>query len=144
AAALRTLSSADVSASTRTSAMSSASNSSTTLAASARTDASSSLRARISSCTACGSWLSISSVTATRRTPASVDARPVAILFNNGSVNSMETSLAQQVGNVDGHRLGGAVHFTGHAVPAFVVAHVGLAGFLVDPEDIQRADVDAD
>src|SRR5690606_32292964 len=75
----------------------------------------------------------------------SVDAKRSAISFSRGSLKSRMGSplhSAQQIRNVDLHGTGRAVGLARHAVPAFVVFHVGLSGALVDPENVQRADVD--
>ena len=50
----------------------------------------------------------------------------------------------QQVGNVDLDRAGRAVGLARHAIPAFVVGHVGLVGHLADPQHVERTDIDAD
>ena len=51
-------------------------------------------------------------------------------------------TLPQKIGDADGHGARGAIGLAGHAVPAFVIFHVGLARFLADPQHIQRADID--
>src|SRR3954466_9078612 len=51
---------------------------------------------------------------------------------------------AQQVGDLHGDGVLGAVELAGQAVPALVVAHVGLAGLGADRQAVDRAGVDAD
>src|SRR3954452_24925633 len=49
----------------------------------------------------------------------------------------------QQIGDIDLHGIGRAVDLAGHAVPALVIFHVSLLPVLVDGEDVERADIDA-
>src|SRR5437870_1234587 len=60
---------------------------------------------------------------------------------SNGS-NSVIS--AQQIGNVDGHGPGRAVGLARHAIPAFVIFHVRLAGEVTYPEHVEGAYIDAD
>jgi hypothetical protein len=39
----------------------------------------------------------------------------------------------QQIRNIDTHSTGRAIRFAGHAIPAFIVGHVGLACHFADP-----------
>ena len=50
----------------------------------------------------------------------------------------------QEIRNIHLHGPGRAIRLAGHAIPAFVVGHVGLAGHVADPQHVKRTDIDAD